>query len=100
MPTIKLPDGKNIKFQNKVTGLEIAKKISNSLAKQALIMSVDGELKDLTYIIENKSFNSPLILIIKACFDKDLLIFSATSKPVTFFGNSILFPSGNLITNI
>jgi threonyl-tRNA synthetase len=55
MPIIKLPDGNNIEFQNKVTGLEIAEKISKSLAKQALIMSVDGDLKDLTYVIEKNS---------------------------------------------
>ena len=47
MPIITLPDGKSIKFPNKVTGLEVAEKISKSLAKQALVMSIDGELKDL-----------------------------------------------------
>ena len=52
MPTITLPDGNNLKFSNKVTGLEVAEKISKSLAKQALIMSVDGELKDLFFIID------------------------------------------------
>ena len=55
MPIINLPDGNNIEFPNKVTGIEIAEKISKSLAKQALIMSVDGELKDLTYVIEKNS---------------------------------------------
>jgi threonyl-tRNA synthetase len=55
MPTIKLPDGKNLSFLKKVTGLEVAKKISKSLSKQALIMSVNGELKDLNYLIENDS---------------------------------------------
>ena len=48
MPIIKLPDGNDINFPKKVTGQEIADKISKSLAKQALIMSVDGKLKDLT----------------------------------------------------
>ena len=47
MPTITLPVGNKLKFPKKVTGLEVAEKISKSLAKQALIMSVDGELKDL-----------------------------------------------------
>ena len=51
MPNITLPDGNKLNFQNKITGLEIAEKISKSLSKQALIMSVDGELKDLSYII-------------------------------------------------
>ena len=52
MLTITLPDGKNIKFSREVTGLDIAEKISKSLLKQALIMSVDGELKDLYFSIK------------------------------------------------
>ena len=51
MPIITLPDGKNLSFSNQVTGLEIVSKISKSLSKQALIMSVDGELKDLYHSI-------------------------------------------------
>ena len=47
MLTIKLPDGNNLEFPKEVTGLEIAEKISKSLHKEALIMSVNGELKDL-----------------------------------------------------
>ena len=50
MPIITLPDGNNLDFPKKVTGLEIAEKISKSLAKQALIMSVNGELKDLYFL--------------------------------------------------
>ena len=53
MPTITLPDGNNLKFSKKVTGLEIAEKISKSLAKEAMVISVDGNLKDLNFIIEN-----------------------------------------------
>ena len=52
MPIITLPDGNNLDFSHKVTGLEVAEKISKSLAKQALIMSVDGELKDLYFQIK------------------------------------------------
>ena len=55
MPNITLPDGKKISFKNKLTGIEIAEKISKSLSKQALIMSVDGELKDLSFSIEKDS---------------------------------------------
>ncbi len=55
MPNIKLPDGKKIKFEKEVSGVEIAEKISKSLAKQALIMSVDSELKDLSYKIKKDS---------------------------------------------
>ncbi len=52
MPTITLPDGKNIEFPKEVTGLDVAEKISKSLSKQALVMSVDGELKDLYFSIK------------------------------------------------
>ena len=52
MPTITLPDGNNLNFTKKVTGVEVAEKISKSLAKQAMVISVDGELKDLDYLIE------------------------------------------------
>jgi threonyl-tRNA synthetase len=52
MPLITLPDGKSIEFPNKVTGLEVAEKISKSLSKQATIISVNDELKDLSHIIE------------------------------------------------
>ena len=49
MANITLPDGKTIKFDKPVTGSEVAEKISKSLAKQALVMSVNGELRDLYY---------------------------------------------------
>ena len=51
MPNIILQDGKKLNFEKKVDGLKIAEKISSSLAKQALIMEVDGELKDLNHEI-------------------------------------------------
>ena len=52
MPIITLPDGNNLEFSKKVTGLEVAEKISKSLAKQAIVISIDGELKDLDFLIE------------------------------------------------
>ena len=55
MPEIKLSDGKKISFSKAVDGFEIAEKISKSLTKEACIMSVNGELKDLSYLINNDS---------------------------------------------
>ena len=55
MPNITLPDGKKLVFKDRVTGLDVAAKISKSLSKQALIMSVDGDLKDLSYVISKDS---------------------------------------------
>ena len=55
MPNITLPDGKKLDFAESITGLKIAEKISKSLIKQALVMSVDGELKDLEHEITKDS---------------------------------------------
>ncbi len=55
MPNITLPDGKKINFEKSISGFEVAEKISKSLSKQALIISVDGELKDLNHSISKDS---------------------------------------------
>ena len=55
MPNITLPDGKKLQFNQKINGIEIAEGISKSLAKEALIMEVDGSLKDLSFEIEKDS---------------------------------------------
>ena len=51
MPQIQLLDGKKIEFKNSITGFDLTKKISKSLEKAALIMEVDGSLKDLSHNI-------------------------------------------------
>ena len=51
MPQIQLLDGKKIPFLNSISGFELTKKISKSLEKSALIMEVDGILKDLSHEI-------------------------------------------------
>ena len=55
MPQIQLLDGKKIPFTKSITGLDLTKKISKSLEKSALIMEVDGQLKDLSYEIKKDS---------------------------------------------
>ena len=55
MPNIQLLDGKKISFEKSIDGFELVKKISKSLKKDALIMSVNGELKDLSYEIKEDS---------------------------------------------
>ena len=55
MPNIKLPDGNQLSFSKAVNGSQIAEKISSSLSKQALIMEVNGQLKDLSFLIEKDS---------------------------------------------
>ena len=51
MPIIQLLDGKKINFENSINGFDLTKKISKSLEKVALIMEVDGNLKDLSHQI-------------------------------------------------
>ena len=55
MPQIKLLDGNKISFTKSISGFELSKKISKSLEKSALIMEVDGDLKDLSYEITKDS---------------------------------------------
>ena len=55
MPQIQLLDGKKIDFEKSINGFELTKKISKSLEKVALIMEVDGHLKDLSHQITKDS---------------------------------------------
>ncbi|MEM9233598.1 MAG: threonine--tRNA ligase [Pseudomonadota bacterium] len=47
MPVITLPDGAQRQFDGAVTGAEIAADISKSLAKKAIALKVDGEVRDI-----------------------------------------------------
>ena len=51
MPQIQLLDGKKIDFEKTINGFDLTKKISKSLEKVALIMEVNGQLKDLSHQI-------------------------------------------------
>ena len=53
MPAITLPDGSVRQFDGAVTGTDIAESISKSLAKKALAVKVDGEVRDLFGEIAN-----------------------------------------------
>ncbi len=52
MPTVTLPDGKTKSFDKPVTGLEVAASIGPRLAKDALGCRIDGELRDLSVVID------------------------------------------------
>ncbi|HET9904590.1 MAG TPA: threonine--tRNA ligase [Xanthobacteraceae bacterium] len=47
MVTLTFPDGVRREFPNDISGLEIAKSISPSLAKRTVAMALDGEIRDL-----------------------------------------------------
>jgi len=55
MPDITLPDGSTRSFDGPVSGLEVAADIGPGLAKAALVVTVDGELWDLSRPIEKDS---------------------------------------------
>ena len=48
MVALTFPDGARREFPDNITGLDIAKGISPSLAKRTVAMALDGELADLT----------------------------------------------------
>ena len=52
MPVLTLPDGSNRSFDGPVTGAILAADIGAGLAKAALAITVDGEARDLEYLIE------------------------------------------------
>ena len=52
MVSISLPDGSVKQFASAPTGLEVAQSIGAGLAKAALAVKVDGELRDLSRAID------------------------------------------------
>ncbi|HCC24345.1 MAG TPA: threonine--tRNA ligase, partial [Holosporales bacterium] len=52
MITIRFPDGSHREFPKGITGWEIAKNLSTSLAKEAVAVRIDEDLWDLTRAIE------------------------------------------------
>src|SRR5437879_13850355 len=48
MVALTFPDGARREFPDNITGLDIAKGISPSLAKRTVAMALDGELADLS----------------------------------------------------
>lgn len=52
MITLTLPDGATREFDAPLDGFSLAKSISNSLAKKALALKLDGELVDLATVLD------------------------------------------------
>ena len=52
MINIKFPDGSVKEFEKGITGFEIAASISRSLAKDAIVVEIDGALADLSLSID------------------------------------------------
>ena len=55
MPKITLPDGYKKEIPKNTTLLEVAKDISSSLAKIAVAGKINGQLRDLSVVVENDS---------------------------------------------
>ena len=55
MISLTLPDGSERTFDGPVTGFEVASDIGPGLAKAALAVRVDGEMRDLDFLIEKNS---------------------------------------------
>ena len=55
MISLTLPDGSERTFDNPVTGFDVASDIGPGLAKAALAVRIDGEMRDLDFLIEKDS---------------------------------------------
>ena len=55
MVNITLPDNTVLEFAHAVTGFDVANKISKSLAKAAVVIEVNGELKDMSALIDKSA---------------------------------------------
>ena len=55
MIKISLPNGKELAYEQPIDGIKIAKDISISLAKEALVIQINGKLSDLSELIEQDS---------------------------------------------
>jgi len=53
MVTITLPDGSTKQFEAPPTGLDVARSISEGLARDCVAMEIDGQLQDLYLTIDN-----------------------------------------------
>jgi len=52
MIQITLPDDSKVQFEPPITGYDVAQKISDALARNALAVRIDGELRDLNCLID------------------------------------------------
>ena len=101
--TITLPDGKTRSYPGPVSGAEVAASIGPGLAKAAMVVRVDGALRDLTAPIAQDSriaivtSDQPEALEILRHDAAHVLAEAATSVPLTGPGSLLVLPSGKVI---
>jgi len=86
---ITFPDGKSHEERKGINGFEIAEKISKSLAKEAIALKINDEIKDLFHCVENDA----LIEIIKKDNDAALEIIRHDCAHVMAEAVQALFPN-------
>ncbi|MGF1477320.1 MAG: threonine--tRNA ligase [Geminicoccaceae bacterium] len=86
--TIRFPDGNSRTFERPVTGATIAASISKGLAKEALVVEVDGELWDLDREIDRDA----TVNIVKARDEKALSVIRHDCAHVMAQAVQDLFP--------
>ena len=77
---ITLPDGTILEKPIGITGLEIAEGISSGLAKQSILVEINGELRDLSYPISKDSS----LKILKKDADEALELIRHDCAPVSY----------------
>ena len=86
---ITLTDGTSLEKPSGVTGLDVAKSISEGLAKQAILVELDGEIRDLSYpIIKDSSLK-----ILKKDADVSLEVIRHDCAHVMAEAVQILYPN-------
>ena len=92
MITLTLVDGATKTFEHVVTGLAVAESIGAGLARAALAIEVDGELRDLSCEVEQDA----RIAIITAKDDKGLDIIRHSCAHLLAQAVKELFPSAQV----
>ena len=92
MITIRFPDGSNREFPKGITGWEIAKTLSTSLAKEAVAVRIQDELWDLTRPIEEDA----AFEIIKRTSDAGLAILRHDAAHVFAEAVKELYPEAQI----
>ena len=89
---IKLPDGAVLEFDSPLTAGEIAANISEGLARNAVCVKIDGELKDLSTVVDKDCFIQFITLKDK----EGLQVYRHTAAHVLAQAVKNIFPTSKL----
>ena len=97
MTQIRLPDGSTIKVDNSITGKQLAEKIGPGLAKSAIAAKINGQLKDLSAIIDSDGSQETSVQIITQKDKEGLEIMRHSSAHVMAEAICSIWPATKLV---